>query len=69
MNIAIEKARADDADAVCQLLESNQIPLDGLREHLDTTIVARRNREVVGVAALELTCRPGVRALIESEFF
>jgi amino-acid N-acetyltransferase len=54
MNIAIEKARPEDTDAVFQLLEQNKLPLDGLREHLDTTIVARRNGEVVGVAALEV---------------
>jgi amino-acid N-acetyltransferase len=37
-----------------KLLETNKLPLDGLRAHLDTTIVARRSGEVVGVAALEV---------------
>jgi amino-acid N-acetyltransferase len=54
MDIAIEKARPEDADAILRLLEGNQLPLDGLREHLDTAIVARHNGDVIGVAALEM---------------
>lgn len=54
MDIAIEKARPEDTDAVCQLLESNKLPLDDLRAHLGTTIVARRGGKVVGVAALDV---------------
>lgn len=54
MNITIERVRPDEAGAVLRLLEENKLPLDGLREHFDTTIVARRNEEVVGVAALEV---------------
>jgi amino-acid N-acetyltransferase len=53
MDIAIERLRPEDTDAVFRLLEQNKLPLDGLREHLETTIVARRNGEVVGIAALE----------------
>ena len=33
---------------------ANQLPLDGLREHLGTALVARRDGAVVGVAALEV---------------
>ena len=54
MDIAIEQARPEDGDAVFRLLEQHKLPLDGLREHFDTTLVARRNGEVVGVAALEV---------------
>ena len=54
MEITIEKARADQAGAVMQLLEKSALPLDGLREHLDTAIVARQGAAIVGVAALEV---------------
>ena len=50
----IEKARPDDADDVLRLLERNRLPLDGLRDHLATTLVARRNGSIVGSAALEV---------------
>ena len=54
MDIAIENARPNDADAIVKLLEENHLPLDGLREHLETAVVARRGGEVLGVAALEV---------------
>jgi amino-acid N-acetyltransferase len=54
MDIAIEPARPDDVDAVLRLLDENKLPRDGWRDHLDTTVVARRADEVVGVAALEI---------------
>jgi len=54
MDIAIEKARPGDIDAVLQLLDENKLPPDGWRDHLGTTIVARRGGEIVGVAALEV---------------
>ena len=54
MEITIESARPDDVDAVLRLLDENELPREGWRDHLDTTVVARRRGEVVGVAALEM---------------
>jgi len=54
MAITIERAVPGDAAAVAELIAQNQLPLDGLSEHLDTAIVARRDGAVVGVAALEV---------------
>ena len=54
MAITIEKARAADADAIDALLAESRLPLDGIRDHRDTTLVARRGGDVVGVAALEV---------------
>jgi N-acetylglutamate synthase-like GNAT family acetyltransferase len=50
----IERARPDDASEVLRLLERSHLPLDGLLDHLATTVVARRNGQVIGSAALEL---------------
>ena len=54
MHTQIETARAADAEAVLRLLEQNHLPPDGLRRHLARTLVARRDEEVVGSAALEV---------------
>jgi amino-acid N-acetyltransferase len=54
MAITIERAVRGDAAAVAELIAQNQLPLDGLSEHLETAIVARRDDAVVGVAALEV---------------
>ena len=53
MDTTIEAARPEDADNILRLLEENHLPLEGLREHLGTTIVARENGRIVGSAALE----------------
>jgi amino-acid N-acetyltransferase len=50
----IDLARERDAAEVFNLLELNHLPVDGLREHLATTLVARQNGRVVGSAALEV---------------
>ena len=54
MEARIELARPDDAAEVLRLLERNHLPLDGLLDHLATTVVARQNGQVIGSAALEL---------------
>jgi amino-acid N-acetyltransferase len=54
MEITIEAARPGDAEAIVNLISTNRLPLDGLREHLGTAVVARLNGAVVGVAALEV---------------
>lgn len=52
--IEIDRATPADAEAVFRLLEDNHLPLDGLSEHLATTIVAREDGRIVGSAALEV---------------
>lgn len=52
--IRIEAAGPADADAVFCLLEQNHLPLEGLENHLATTLVARQGGRIVGSAALEL---------------
>jgi len=54
MTLTIERARAEDLDAVDHILSQYQLPLDGLRDHLATTLVARENGNVIGSAALEV---------------
>lgn len=54
MAIAIEPARPADLDDVLALVSAAGLPLDGLRDHLLTTFVARDGGTVVGSAALEL---------------
>ncbi|HEY2906387.1 MAG TPA: arsenic resistance N-acetyltransferase ArsN2 [Vicinamibacterales bacterium] len=50
----IEAARPADVDAIIALVVQNGLPVDGLREHLDTALVAREGGRIVGTAALEL---------------
>lgn len=54
MAATIEPVRPEDVEALLGLLEENHLPLDGLREHLATTLVARQNGHVIGSAALEI---------------
>ena len=54
MRTQIEPARPEDADDVCRLLEPNHLPVDGLQDHLATTLVARENGKIIGSAALEV---------------
>lgn len=54
MDVRIEGAQPSDARDVLRLLEQNRLPLDGLADHLGTTLVARQESRVVGSAALEL---------------
>ncbi len=54
MVASIERAREEDLHAVLRLLEAHQLPIAGLREHLETTLVARDGDDIVGSAALEI---------------
>lgn len=54
MSVGIELAEPEDLDAVLALLAENDLPLDGLADHLGTLFVARRAGRVVGSAALEM---------------
>jgi amino-acid N-acetyltransferase len=53
-DVTIQPATSDDAAAVERLLTANGLPLDGVRDHLATALVARRDGELLGCAALEL---------------
>jgi amino-acid N-acetyltransferase len=50
----IDNARSEDLAPILELLTENQLPLDGLRNHLATTLVAREDGLVIGTAALEI---------------
>jgi amino-acid N-acetyltransferase len=63
MAVTIRPARAADAEAIFALLEENHLPLEGLSDHLGTTIVASLDDRVVGSVALE---RYGDGALLRS---
>lgn len=54
MQTRIDQARPEDVDAVLGLLAENHLPLEGLRELVETTIVARQDGRIVGSAALEM---------------
>jgi amino-acid N-acetyltransferase len=54
MPTVIDAVRPAEADDLFRLLEESRLPLDGLRDHLETTLVARREGKIVGSAALEL---------------
>jgi amino-acid N-acetyltransferase len=54
MAAQIEQARPEDAQDVLRLLERNHLPLDGLLDHLATTVVARQDGRIIGSAALEV---------------
>ena len=54
MSVDVELAEAEDLDAVLALLSENDLPLDGLADHLGTLLVARRAGRVIGSAALEV---------------
>jgi amino-acid N-acetyltransferase len=51
---AVQRAHADDFEAIAGLLRDRQLPVDGLRDHLSTTLVARDGAAIVGSAALEV---------------
>lgn len=54
METVIERARRDDSEDVIRLLERNHLPVEGLSEHVATTLVARRDSQIIGSAALEV---------------
>ena len=54
LNCAIEPATADDAAAILSLAAASGLPLDGLNALGPTTLVARQDGSVIGIAALEL---------------
>ena len=54
MRTQIDPAQPEDAPAVLRLLQLNHLPLEGLTDWLGTTLVARRNGQIIGSAALEV---------------
>jgi thioredoxin type arsenate reductase len=52
--IAVGMAQPGDLPAILALLAENNLPPDGLAEHVGTTLVARHDGTIVGSAALEL---------------
>ena len=52
--VVLEQAKTEDARGILELLERSRLPLDGLMDHLATTIVARQDGRIVGSAALEM---------------
>jgi len=62
-DISIEAADKDALPAILSLLERNELPKEGLADHLSTTLVARKGKQVVGCGALELC---GEAALLRS---
>lgn len=54
MDVVVEKARAEDGEAILELLKDEHLPPDGLLDHLATTYVARQHGRIVGSAALEV---------------
>jgi len=54
MDVRVERAQPADVDGVLGLLAGHKLPLEGLCDHIDTTIVARAGSRIVGSAALEV---------------
>ena len=52
--MVIQPAEQRDLPAVRRLLETQQLPLDGVDEHVATMVVAKQGSHVVGAAAVEL---------------
>jgi amino-acid N-acetyltransferase len=47
-------ASAGDSAVILDLLQQNRLPVDGLIDHLATTVAAREAGRIVGSAALEM---------------
>jgi amino-acid N-acetyltransferase len=54
IRVSIEQAKPEDGPSILQLLSAAQLPVDGLIDHLDSAVIARADRGVVGCAALEI---------------
>src|SRR5262245_39292445 len=52
--VTIAPAQLSDYDVVAALLEREHLPLDGLRQHFETAIVARMGNRIVGCSAVEV---------------
>ena len=54
MSVVIDRLDTAERDELFALLIDSDLPVDGLADHLATTLVARENGAIVGSAALEL---------------
>ncbi len=63
MNRVLRNANPEDWPPIEALLGRVELPLDGLREHLETTLVAAQDGQIIGCAALEVY---GTSALLRS---
>jgi N-acetylglutamate synthase-like GNAT family acetyltransferase len=54
MNVHITRASDADGPSILQLLRDSGLPIDGLVDHLNTTLVARDGADIVGCAAVEI---------------
>jgi amino-acid N-acetyltransferase len=54
MEWLVRPARSADLDAVEELLRASALPLDGVRAHFDTFIVAEAQARLVGSAGFEI---------------
>jgi len=52
--ITLRPATQDDWPAIASLLEENELPLDGAREHLPAYLLATSRDKVIGCAAVEV---------------
>jgi amino-acid N-acetyltransferase len=53
-DVTITAARTEDLPEIFALLEECDLPREGLADHVSTTLLARKRKEIVGCAALEL---------------
>jgi amino-acid N-acetyltransferase len=53
MDVVITAARAADVDAIKQLLEVNELPLEGVDDHWKTFVVARDGETLIGCGGSE----------------
>jgi amino-acid N-acetyltransferase len=51
--MVIERANESDLPEVLRLLEHHRLPIEGVRDHVRSMVVARDNGRVVGVAGAE----------------
>jgi amino-acid N-acetyltransferase len=53
MTVDVERATHDDLSAIERLLIANQLPIDGVRQCLETALIVRDNGRVIACAAFE----------------
>ena len=56
----LRRARKEDLDAVCKLLETTNLPLEGVAEAIGNFVVAEGNGGVLGAVGLEVYGRYGL---------
>jgi amino-acid N-acetyltransferase len=53
-DVTIARVETSDVPALFDLLTQQSLPLEGLADHLGTTLVARRQGQIIGSAAVEI---------------